>query len=379
MSSRTSLTLIITLAIACSMLVGYNALLAQWSPAPGTPPANNTPAPINVGAAYQQKAGDLGALKMRANEYCNLAGDVCFTAEDVGMSTTTINNSTTTVTNPPPPPPPPPPQDLACEVRFISSVHGRQLTTYRIVPFGGFAGNTGAVGVWTWRDSRGYDARFTGEFDQAAWDSSLFQSSQRAGSGYYTPQRYQEQLSWLNSVTPGVLRIATFPMSPGASAVATHPDRGGHSVSATVLNCGSASQLRTRSIVTYNRTQLSSFANSDTALAISGSSYINSDLTTRNRICAVAAGAGGTGGSTNFTGSLLPGGTSCSQVCDKYGCNTQCSPSAASHAVYRFSGSWSTINVSQSCSTYGDDKSGYYTTCTNNTPFLTAVTCELLR
>lgn len=59
-------------------LINYSFINATWTEPPvGTPPANNIEAPINVGLVYQVKTGDLGAMKMRAGEYCDVTGANC--------------------------------------------------------------------------------------------------------------------------------------------------------------------------------------------------------------------------------------------------------------------------------------------------------------
>ncbi len=72
-------------------LLSYNFMSAQWAGPTGVAPSANTSAPINVSANYQAKLGDLGAVRMRAGEYCNADGTVCFTANEFDslMSTST--------------------------------------------------------------------------------------------------------------------------------------------------------------------------------------------------------------------------------------------------------------------------------------------------
>ncbi len=61
MKQRKSVTSIITLSLALLILVGYNFISAQsWTAPTGTPPADNVAAPVNIGAAAQDKAGNLG-------------------------------------------------------------------------------------------------------------------------------------------------------------------------------------------------------------------------------------------------------------------------------------------------------------------------------
>ncbi len=72
------------LSVVVIGLLGYNFLSAQWQNPTATAPGNNTEAPINISANYQAKLGDLGAVRMRAGEYCDATGLDCFTADEVG-------------------------------------------------------------------------------------------------------------------------------------------------------------------------------------------------------------------------------------------------------------------------------------------------------
>ena len=69
---------IIFLTIIILGLLAYSFLNASWTPPTATPPNNNAVTPINASSNYQAKIGDLGAVRMRAGEYCNAAGTSCF-------------------------------------------------------------------------------------------------------------------------------------------------------------------------------------------------------------------------------------------------------------------------------------------------------------
>lgn len=85
------LTHLLPLAIILLGLVGYNFIGAQvWTSPTSTAPTNNTEAPINIGADYQAKLGDLGAVRMRAGEYCDATGTIC---SDLAASSTSIGTS----------------------------------------------------------------------------------------------------------------------------------------------------------------------------------------------------------------------------------------------------------------------------------------------
>ncbi|MDE1975499.1 MAG: hypothetical protein KGI49_03265, partial [Patescibacteria group bacterium] len=87
--------------LAAGFLIGATALsaMADWSPAPGTPPNNNVPAPINVGngiprlntAGVQEKTdsfnidGNLGVLGLGAFNNLAVTGNLNVYA---GASTT---------------------------------------------------------------------------------------------------------------------------------------------------------------------------------------------------------------------------------------------------------------------------------------------------
>ena len=72
--------------------INYSFISATWTAPPvGTPPANNIEAPINVTANYQAKFGDLGAVRIRANQYCDAAGNNCFTPIQAVTGVTCVN------------------------------------------------------------------------------------------------------------------------------------------------------------------------------------------------------------------------------------------------------------------------------------------------
>jgi hypothetical protein len=80
---KNSLTLI-PLVVCFSLLTGYNFMNAQWSAAPASAPANNTPAPINVGPTTQTKSGNLmanivaAATSTWSPRYCDELGANCW-------------------------------------------------------------------------------------------------------------------------------------------------------------------------------------------------------------------------------------------------------------------------------------------------------------
>ena len=77
MTIHKSLNTTLVLSIILVGLLAYNFMTADWTAPTGNPPANNVDAPINVGATYQAKTGDLGAVKMRAGAYCDALGENC--------------------------------------------------------------------------------------------------------------------------------------------------------------------------------------------------------------------------------------------------------------------------------------------------------------
>jgi hypothetical protein len=79
MSISSSVKRIILLAVILLGLLGYNFMSAQWQAPTATAPNNNTATPINIGPTYQPKSGDLGAVRMRAGEYCDENGFNCNT------------------------------------------------------------------------------------------------------------------------------------------------------------------------------------------------------------------------------------------------------------------------------------------------------------
>lgn len=84
MSFKQQIITLVPLAVIVAGLLGYNFMSAQWQAPTATAPNNNTEAPINVSANYQAKLGDLGAVRMRAGEYCNADGTICVTAGAMG-------------------------------------------------------------------------------------------------------------------------------------------------------------------------------------------------------------------------------------------------------------------------------------------------------
>ena len=80
-------TSILTVTI-CAVFITGNYLHAQWSNPTNNPPTANVAAPINTSSSNQFKAdgGRIGADQLvaferaRADEYCDLAGDNCFSS-----------------------------------------------------------------------------------------------------------------------------------------------------------------------------------------------------------------------------------------------------------------------------------------------------------
>ena len=66
-------------------LLSYNFMSAQWTGPSATAPGNNATAPINISNNYQAKLGDLGAVRMRAGEYCDASLLSCITINDTGL------------------------------------------------------------------------------------------------------------------------------------------------------------------------------------------------------------------------------------------------------------------------------------------------------
>ena len=90
MTITKQLIALVPLSLLLVGLVGYNFMSADWTNPTAVAPAENVSAPINIGSVYQAKLGDLGAVRMRAGEYCDASGLICFDAVDVvGGSTTT--------------------------------------------------------------------------------------------------------------------------------------------------------------------------------------------------------------------------------------------------------------------------------------------------
>ncbi len=84
MTLKKQLTQILPLLIIVGGLFVYNFINAQWTGPGQNPPNGNVSAPVNIGGIYQAKLGDLGAVRMRAGEYCDENGENCFTTDQVG-------------------------------------------------------------------------------------------------------------------------------------------------------------------------------------------------------------------------------------------------------------------------------------------------------
>lgn len=83
MSISKQLIRILPLMFIVVGLLSYNFMSAQWQSPTSTAPYANTAAPINISANYQAKFGDLGAVRMRAGEYCDAAGSNCILQENL--------------------------------------------------------------------------------------------------------------------------------------------------------------------------------------------------------------------------------------------------------------------------------------------------------
>jgi Chaperone of endosialidase len=79
MSLKHQIISLIPLSIIVAGFLSYNLMSAQWSGPSAIAPSNNTAAPVNVSSNYQAKLGDLGAIRIRAGEYCDAAGADCIT------------------------------------------------------------------------------------------------------------------------------------------------------------------------------------------------------------------------------------------------------------------------------------------------------------
>ncbi|MFM2339918.1 MAG: hypothetical protein RLZZ360_554 [Candidatus Parcubacteria bacterium] len=99
----TSYRSLTVLLVAVFALLAYNFLGAAWTPAPATPPNNNTAAPVDVSGVTQTKTGNIVAnifaatSQMRSNLYCNATGTNCINADNM---INTINNISSTSSNP---------------------------------------------------------------------------------------------------------------------------------------------------------------------------------------------------------------------------------------------------------------------------------------
>lgn len=70
-------TLVLAFILVTVLTVKY--IDAAWSAPTLNPPGNNPDAPLNISDTYQYKPADLGALGIRAGDYCNAADSECVT------------------------------------------------------------------------------------------------------------------------------------------------------------------------------------------------------------------------------------------------------------------------------------------------------------
>ncbi len=84
---------LLVLTVTLLLFIGYQFIDAAWTPATGTPPDNNTAAPLNVSATTQAKSGNLQAnifaatTEMRSNQYCDALGGNCVSVTALGSPT----------------------------------------------------------------------------------------------------------------------------------------------------------------------------------------------------------------------------------------------------------------------------------------------------
>ncbi len=83
MEASITIKKIVFLSVIVGGLLSYTFLSAQWSGPTAVAPNNNASTPINISSSYQAKLGDLGAIRMRAGQYCDAAGLNCYTTTDM--------------------------------------------------------------------------------------------------------------------------------------------------------------------------------------------------------------------------------------------------------------------------------------------------------
>jgi len=95
MIKTTPIKQILILSISLVLLLAYQYSGAQWTPPSGSPPSNNTDAPLNTSTSPQSKLGNIGAIELIASdyvkaglqmwspEYCDETGANCFSVNDL--------------------------------------------------------------------------------------------------------------------------------------------------------------------------------------------------------------------------------------------------------------------------------------------------------
>lgn len=66
------------------LFIGFNTLLAAWTPAPANPPSSNTAAPIDTSSVAQTKLGALTTNEFNSDEYCNKSKSNCVPGNAIG-------------------------------------------------------------------------------------------------------------------------------------------------------------------------------------------------------------------------------------------------------------------------------------------------------
>ena len=174
-------------------------------------------------------------LSVAAPRYCDENGENCFTAADVGNSTTTIVSG----------------NRVMCEVTFDYATTGRNGTVIRYIDQGG----TAAVGAWSKNDKPNFDPRWNNTILYSKWGGSIIDSASRAAVGFYDADQYNAQYAWISQGHEPTLSVATFEAEEGGNATVTNTRKGTHTVSASVGVC---EPMVRPPVFSWNRTAWSS-------------------------------------------------------------------------------------------------------------------------
>jgi|GEM_PF-1784760 len=240
------------LATALTIALAANFAYGQWADPTDAPPRENALAPLDVSGEYQNKQGDLGALRMRSNSYCDADGGNCFTptgsttvastggdvvvvagrcyapSDNVQIDGKARNIIEEVACNP-----------VACEVRFISRVRNNNRNDVRTITQTSASG-LAAISYWQHHDDNPPSyMRHTERFAGDSWGSSWNDRSERAYTYYLDDTMQTTSGAGIASrAGSNYVGYQEFPLVAGATASLVGWGSPYYTrISAEVLNC----------------------------------------------------------------------------------------------------------------------------------------------